>query len=344
MGHRRPSQRGPSVNGGGILAATVHPDLAAVWDEAGAEVVSSAVAVDEALSAREPRGIFLSQDLPGLSPERVLTWAQGRAGRVAVWLEDDAPPAWQALSEDVLVWSGVLSGSSLDAWIVGLVATGGFGMEPAVHLVLDTALDGGGVRRAVRWAQALAARHGMGLMVDADWYSGSLTASTTPEAWNRSVRVSEGGTVRWRLGALWPAPPPWEVLPSPPTAEVMETVTGAQGTWAVVYLGADIRSAWAARWLGRGHDLAWLVGSAGRQVAELAHLLGDMAPATSIGVDGPRIPGCTTLTPEWPEVQAGPGSSMTNGEGGGWWRWPSRIRRAASSGPSAPMSRRRFLP
>jgi hypothetical protein len=289
------------VNAAGLLVATVHPALAATLGEAGASVVTSAAMVDAHLEEGEPRALLVAQDLPGLTPERVMAWAQGRADRVAVWLETDPPPAWGPVRLALRHWHGELSQADLEAWIDGLERHTPYGITRGVHLVLETPPGREGVATCIRWAQALTTRLGPGLTVDADWTSAALTEQAAPAAWRRYDPGQAMTVVRWRLGWIAPAPPPWEVGPVVPPDRIDE-VLRHRPPWTVVYLGPDIRTELAARWLARGDDLLWLgAGASPWRIRQTRELLRAMTPHLPIAVPGSMTVAETIRLPaEWP--------------------------------------------
>jgi hypothetical protein len=310
------------VNGDGILAGTTHPELAQLLGDAGCLVVSSAADLARRLSEREPRGIFVSQDLPGLSVERVTEWATGRAGRVAVWLEPDPGAAWLSACAGCVVWVGDLPAAELETWLTHAGETASWGMEGGVHVVLESAPSPDGVARALAWAEGLAARFGPGLVVDADWATGLLTERVDARVWPRGSL----SPTRWRLGRFWPAPPPWEVSPPDPGRDVMEDLVRQCGAWTVAYLGGDIRPAPAVRWISLARFLVWIPrGASAVRAAHLRTVLGEINPDMRIAVLGsPAMAQADRLSPGWPSWDP---VGSEGGERRPWSRWTMRAPR-----------------
>jgi hypothetical protein len=296
------------MNAERVLVATIHPDLAVTLAAAGAEVVGSAAEVEARLAAGEPRALLVSQDLPGVTPERIRTWARDRGDRVAVWLEDAPPPAWRTVMDTVTAWYGDLSAREVAAWLDAHPAMDGFGLAAAVHLVLETPAGVRGPDAVRRWAESLAARHGPGLVVDADWSGGALTERLLPDVWERRKDARSLAPIRWRLGWFAPAPPPWDVLPADPTREHLHTVQSLNAPWTVVYLGGDLRDPLALRWLSAAADLLWIPSphAARVRLSETADLIQSLAPAVTVAVSAPhRVAHTVAVAADWP-VQSPP--------------------------------------
>jgi hypothetical protein len=292
------------MNADGVACATIHEELADFLRGQGATVLVSAAEVDRLLGEREPRGLLVSQDLPGVSPERARGWIEPRRGRVGLWLEEEPPAAWRTLAAGVVHWRGALAEADLEAWLKALERRAQFGMGPGVHLWLDTSPGAIGWSRLLRWAEALAAQHGPGLMVDADWGVGALTETVLPRAW--SGRTLNTETLwPWRLGKFLAAPPPWEVPPRAPERGQVEALVES-APWVLVTVGGDVRATPAARWLSAGHDLIWQAeGATSERLRQTLSLLTALAPSLEIGViAGQQVAGAAWLPVTWPESPA----------------------------------------
>jgi hypothetical protein len=275
-----------------LLVATSHPALLEALREAGASSASSATDVERQLAEWEPLGLFVAQDLPGLTPEIVRHWSEQRPGRVALWLEPDPPPAWQSLGETAITWCGELDEAALAAWVASLGDLSAFEAGWQVGGILALRGGLGATRRALAWSRRLEALRGPGLIVDADWDCPDLTATVAPRRWQRGSATvfwpSEPAPIRFRSSWLLPAPPPWHIPLTEPTREQVEAVVKTYGRWVVVDLGRDPRRPVAARWLAQcGHLVVIAEDTDTFRLTHLLDLLRELNPQAHLGVAAP---------------------------------------------------------
>lgn len=288
-----------------LLAATGHIELQSALEEAGARLVPSAAALDEILQTEEPAGIFVSQEVDGLTVERVIRWAHDRPKRVGVWLEDHPPPAWKSLPEEVVTWQGELAEEDLERWTAHLLQDATFGDEGKVLGVLNVQQKLSSLSTMLDWSRRLEALRGPGMLVDADWDTAQLTGYLYPQLWRHAREYSQGDLVRFRRGWLWPAPPPWEIWPREASRDQIENIIHNRSGWILVNLGRDLRRPLAARWGGFCDHI--VMETDGCPVIFLDRMLGmvrDLNTHASIAIRGnlPQSVGrdIIGLTIDWP--------------------------------------------
>ncbi len=312
-----------------VVMGTTHGELCAMSQSSGAVVVDSCAAVEAHLADPGILAAVVTQDLDGLSVERVRRWAEDH--RVAVWLEEGPPPAWRALPSSVTVWHGELSEPTLAAWVEALVPSAGFGDGGHVLGVLGLAGGVGTTTAAWVWGQQWAARQVPVLWVDADWAQGGLTEKLAPTLWrDRHARHA----VACRGGTLVPAPAPWELAPVPEDAGAPAAVAAGAGV-VVVDLGRDLRSWTAARWAALA-DHVVMIGHAdqGERAVAVMGLLRDLHPGVVVAVKGTVLPGrhrgdAMVLPDGWPRATR---AAAERGDGGvSWHDWLQKRAIAAFS-------------
>ncbi|MDA8199817.1 MAG: hypothetical protein M0Z54_10435 [Thermaerobacter sp.] len=310
-----------------VVVGTTHSELRTMSEASGAAVVDSCAALEAQLADPGTQGAVVTQDLEGLSVERVRRWAADHA--VAVWLEEAPPPAWRALPSSVTVWHGELTEPTLAAWVETLVSPSGFGEDGHVLGVVGLAGGVGTTTAAWVWGQQWAARQAPVLWVDADWAQGGLTEKLAPTLW-RDRRPPR--PVACRGGTLLPSPAPWELTPPPEDAEAPSVVAAKVGV-VVVDLGRDLRAWTAARWAALA-DHVVVIGhpEQGERAVEVVGLLRELHPGVEIAVKGTVLPGrhrglASALPEGWP---GGPRAASERREGGvPWHDWFQKKAAAA---------------
>lgn len=291
-----------------LLAATGHIELQSALEEAGARLVSSAAALDEVLQVEEPIGIFVSQEVPGLTVERVIGWAHDRPKRVGVWLEDRPPPAWRSLPQDVVTWQGELAEDDLERWATHLLQDAAFGDEGKVLGALNVQKRLSSLSTILDWSRRLEALRGPGTLVDADWDTAQLTGHLYPQLWRHAREYSQGDLVRYRRGWLLPAPPPWEIWPREPTRNQAENIIRGSSGWILVDLGHDLRRPLAARWGGLcDHIVMEMDDCPFICLDRMLAMVRDLNPHAAIAIRGDRRPlvgkgSIIELGSDWPRL------------------------------------------
>lgn len=319
-----------------VVVGTRHQELSQAAREWGATVLSSLVAVEAALEEEEPLGILVSQDLPGLSPERVEDWNREYPGRIGLWLEERVPPGWSALSPGVTVWTGDIQDAEIMQWVQNLSAPRSqWGDAAHVGVVMAAAPERKAMLLTCRWARRLSATRGPGLLVDGDWDGAGLTGLLAPQSWQRPW-LGEPVPVRWRAGWVLPAPPPWEMgLRELSRERVVHLTQEAGYPWILVHVGTDLRRPLNARWVSLADHL--VVACEGGESSRLERMVA-MARELSAGVEvalyGVEKPWLKTnlrgLPKRWPdEADEEPGIA-----GGLLGRWTSRRIRGRQESPN----------
>lgn len=306
----------------GVAVGTTHRELSAMVAGEGGLVFASAGDLDRA-TASPVSGVLVTQDLDGLTPEQVRSWAQKVP--VAVWLEEDPPPAWRSLPAPITVWCGELDEATLMDWVDGLRPPSGFGDAGRVRAVLGVAGGVGVTSTAWRWGQQLALHHGPGLWVDADWSQAGLTERLCRSPWDQHWSFDR--PVACPAGRIIPAPPPWSFEPVPDSGYTPEQwVLEARG-FVMVDLGRDLRSWVAARWAAVA-DHVVVVGHANQlhRVREAIKVLRELNPDVSVGVKGLRGSGdfwgsVVSLSDEWPAPTRTPAARHLKGVSKTWRAW-----------------------
>lgn len=313
-----------------VVIGTTHGELRAMSQSSGAVVVDSCAALEAQLADPAFQGAVVTQDLEGLSVDRVRRWAADHS--VAVWLEEAPPPAWRALPSSVTVWHGELSEPTLASWVETLVSPSGFGEGGHVLGVVGLAGGVGTTTAAWVWGQQWAARQTSVLWVDADWAQGGLTEKLAPTLWRerRPLRL-----MACRGGLLLPAPTPWALAPLPEDGETPASLAAKVAGVVVVDLGRDVRAWTAARWAALADHVA-MVGhqDQGERAVEAIGLLRELHPGIEVAVKGTMLParhrGLASVLPDgWP---GGPRAASERREGGGPWHdWFQKKAAAAFS-------------
>lgn len=303
-----------------LVVGTRHQELSQAAREWGANVLASLAAVEAALEQEEPQGILVSQDLPGLSPERVEAWNQEYPGRVGLWLEERVPPGWATLPEAVTVWTGEIQDAELMRWVQHLSQPGSrWGDAARVGVVMAPVPEQRAIPLATRWARRLLVVRGPGLLVDGDWDGAGLTESMAPECWTRPW-LGEPALVRKRTGWILPAPPPWEMGPREMSRERAVRLTQEGGyAWILVHVGSDLRRPLNARWVALADHLVLAhEGDPELRLEKVAAMARELSSGLDIALYGVRKPwprvDLHRLPRSWPDL-----TPEENGSPGRFW-------------------------
>lgn len=303
----------------GIVVGTSHEELAHAIVEAGGQWITSAAGVANAVEWGGIRGILVSQEMPGLTPDDVKRWA-ARGIAVAVWLEDAPPPAWRVVETAVTVWRGDLTEDRLQRWVHGIAVVPPFGQESRLLGVLG--VGGDSTRVVLAWSHWMRRERRGGLLVDADWREARLTERLASHIWERGWDYSRLSSVGARPIPLVPAPPPWDAWPREPDSKAVVTLMEHVDGWLLVDLGRDFRQAPAPQWLNRLEALVLVAETAtAHRLHETLAAVRDLNRTVTVGLVGsrpdPALP-IRYLGSRWPD----PEGRKEPVKGRPWLVWP----------------------